>query len=85
MKFNTKNYLKIGGEKMEEKKSIKVSLGTVICMFIIFILIIALIGMYVYYNYILTDNKNKVETNNEIFISALIPFHSLKYFSLPLS
>lgn len=37
---------------MEEKNSIKVSLGTVICMFIIFILIIALLGMWYYYNHI---------------------------------
>lgn len=36
---------------MEDKKSIKISLGTVICLFIIFILIVALVGMYFYYNY----------------------------------
>lgn len=40
---------------MEEKKSIKVSLGTVICLFIIMLLIIGLLGMYFYYN---KDNSN---------------------------
>lgn len=56
---------------MDEKKSIKVSLGTVVCIFIIFILIIALIWMYVHYNYI-SDNNNTsniedtVNTNNII-------------------
>ena len=43
---------------MDEKKSIKVSLGTVICIFIIILLIIALVGMYFYYN-----NKNSVDKN----------------------
>ena len=35
---------------MEEKKSIKVSLGTVVCLFIIMLLIMGLVGMYLYYN-----------------------------------
>ena len=35
---------------MEEKKSIKVSLETVVCLFIIVLLIIGLVGMYLYYN-----------------------------------
>lgn len=43
---------------MEEKKSIKVSLGTAICIFIIFLLLIVICGMYFYYN-----NKNDVEEN----------------------
>ena len=42
---------------MEEKKSIKVSLGTVVCLFIIMLLIIGLVGMYLYYN---QDNSNNV-------------------------
>jgi len=43
---------------MEGKKEIKVSLGTVICIFIILVLIVALAGMYFYYN-------NKLDFNNE--------------------
>lgn len=35
---------------MDEKKSIKVSLGTVICIFIIVILLVALGGVFFYYN-----------------------------------
>ena len=31
---------------MEEKKSIKLSLGTVVCLFIIVLLMIGLVGMY---------------------------------------
>lgn len=42
---------------MEEKKSVKVSLGTVVCLFIIMLLIIGLVGMYLYYN---QDNLNSV-------------------------
>ena len=45
---------------MDEKKSIKVSLGTVICIFIIFILIIVICGMYFYYN-----NKNNTVVSND--------------------
>lgn len=44
---------------MEEKKEIKMSLGTTICIFIIILLIIALTGMYLYFN---KDSKNN--TNN---------------------
>lgn len=43
---------------MEEKKYIKVSLGTVICIFIIFLLLIVICGMYFNYN-----NKNDVKEN----------------------
>lgn len=45
---------------MEEKNSVKVSLGTAICIFIIFILIIVICGMYFYYN-----NKNTTIVSNE--------------------
>ena len=43
---------------MEEKKQIKVSLGTAILLFIIIILVVALGGMWFYFN-------NKVEEKNE--------------------
>ena len=46
---------------MSEKK---VSLGTVICLIIIFILIMCLAGMYVYYNFV-----PRVNVNNEININ----------------
>lgn len=48
---------------MDEKKSIKVSLGTVICIFIIILLAIALGGMYYYYNY--KNVENTTRANNE--------------------
>ena len=35
---------------MEEKKSIKMSLGTIICCIIILLLIVAILGIYFYYN-----------------------------------
>lgn len=51
---------------MEEKKSIKVSLGTVVYLFIIVLLIIGLVGMYLYYNQddsnSVTEKDSKVET-----------------------
>lgn len=50
---------------MGEKKEIKVSLTTVILLFVVFILIVALGGMYFYYNYIL----NPKETKNDIVAS----------------
>lgn len=46
---------------MEEKKSLKVSLGLVICMFIILILIFALIIVY-YFGFV--ADKNKIELSN---------------------
>lgn len=64
---------------MEEKKGIKVSLGTVICMFIIFILIIALLGMWYYYNNLNQptevgksniNNETKVESQNSIVLPS---------------
>ena len=45
---------------MSEKK---VSLGTVICLIIIFILIMCLAGMWYYYNHIKVGN-NEIELNN---------------------
>lgn len=55
---------------MEEKKSIKISLGTVICMFIILILIFALIIVY-YFGFVADKNihdtnSNTVSTDNKI-------------------
>jgi len=51
---------------MDDKKTIKVSLGTVICMFIILILIFALIVVY-YFGFIadknITDNSNNKVLN----------------------
>ena len=48
---------------MEDKKTLKVSLGTVICIFIIFLLIIAIGGMYFYYNSVLDTNKSSNDIN----------------------
>lgn len=45
---------------MEEKKQIKVGLGTAICIFIIILLVIALAGSIIYYN-----SKIDKENNNE--------------------
>ena len=51
---------------MEGKKEIKISLGTVICIFIIFVLIIALLGMWYYNNKNIVNNSNKIsETKND--------------------
>ena len=47
---------------MEEKKSVKVSLGTVICICIIILLIIALLGMWYYYN---KNDNNEIKQINE--------------------
>lgn len=70
-KFNVINYklytkkYKRKGKIMEEKKQIKISLGTAICIFIIVILIVALGGMWYYYNFInKEENSNKVVGNN---------------------
>lgn len=49
---------------MEGKKFIKVSLGTVICMCIIFILILVILGMLYYYNVVKINNENII--SNEI-------------------
>jgi hypothetical protein len=48
---------------MEEKKEIKISLGTVICIIIIIILLLTIGGIYYYYNYV-TDKTQMNESNN---------------------
>ena len=48
---------------MEEKKKIKVSLGTTICIFIIIILIATIIGMYLFYN---KKQETTSETTNNV-------------------
>ena len=48
---------------MDEKKSIKVSLGTVVCIFIIVLLVIALVGMYYYYNH---NKSNTHDVNSGV-------------------
>lgn len=54
---------------MEEKKSIKVSLGTVVCLFIIVLLIIGLVGMYLYYN---KNNSNIIDgKDSEVKINEI--------------
>lgn len=55
---------------MEEKKEIKVSLGTVICIVIIFLLLMIIGGMYVYYNYIANDSKIILEDGNNFINNA---------------
>jgi len=60
---------------MEGKKEIKVSLGTVICMFIILVLIIAL-GIIYYIGFVKDDNKalsNEVSINKENSIISSTP------------
>lgn len=48
---------------MEEKKTIKVSLATVICIVIIFILLFVIGGMWYYYNFIQKSNNNQNQQN----------------------
>ena len=43
---------------MEEKKQVKISLGTAICLFIILILVFALLGV-LYYHHYLAKNQPK--------------------------
>lgn len=58
----------------EKKKEIKVSLGTIVCIFIIVLLVIALIGMMYYYNKdnvrstenVLLNEKENKEGSNQI-------------------
>lgn len=47
---------------MDEKKSIKISLGTTICIIIIVLLVIALFGMWYYYN---KKDNNEIKQTNE--------------------
>ena len=58
---------------MEGKQPIKISLATVICLFIIFTLIVALVGMWCYYN--LIDNKEESKNPN----NELSGFEDLEY------
>lgn len=52
---------------MEEKKQIKVSLGTTICIFIIILLLIVLVGMYLYFDKDSKNNANNiVKVNSEV-------------------
>ena len=44
---------------MEERKQVKISLGTAICLFIILILVFALLGVLYYHHYM---DKNKPKT-----------------------
>ena len=50
---------------MDEKKSIKVSLSTVICIFIIFVLILIILGMWFYYNNLIENTNNTTITNSD--------------------
>ena len=43
---------------MEEKKKVKLSLGTAICIFIIIVLLLAIGGMAYYYNFVKKDSNN---------------------------
>jgi len=49
---------------MKEKENVKISLGTVICIFIIVLLVIALFAMWFYYNKKEDNTKNETVTNN---------------------
>lgn len=57
---------------MEEKKEVKVSLGTVICIFIILVLIVALVVMYLYYNDKLSFNNENIANNININSNEVI-------------
>lgn len=51
---------------MEEKKQVKISLGTAICIFLIIILVAAMVGTVIYYNRkIDKENGNKMEIVEE--------------------
>lgn len=51
---------------MEERKSFKISLGTVICLFVIILLIIALVYMYLQYN-----KRDIIKDGEEIKVSEI--------------
>lgn len=55
---------------MEDKKTIKVSLGTVICIFIIFLLIIVIGGMYFYYNFVLDTDESSNDIQNDVTVNT---------------
>lgn len=54
---------------MEEKKTIKISLGTVICIIIIMLLLFFIVGMR-YYNNIIEDNNSNMQ-NDGVNIEAI--------------
>lgn len=56
---------------MENKKTLKVSLGTVICIFIIFLLIIVIGGMYFYYNFVLDTDELSNNVQNDTVNTAI--------------
>ena len=49
---------------MEEKKSVKISLGTVVCLLIIVILLCIIFGMWYYYTHINNNNKQDEPLKN---------------------
>lgn len=71
-----------GGGRMDEKKQIKISFGTIICIFIIVSLIIIIGSMYFYYNDSLNENKLSNENqNNEV--NSIDNSNEEQYFSNP--
>lgn len=60
-----------GGDNVENKKTLKVSLGTVICIFIIFLLIIVIGGMYFYYNFVLDTDELSNNVQNDTVNTAI--------------
>ena len=61
-----------GGENVEDKKTLKVSLVTVICIFIIFLLIIIIGGMYFYYNFVLDTDEASNNVQNDTNVNTAI-------------
>ena len=57
-------------EEKNGKKMVQISLGTAVCLAIIFILVIALIGVIFYYN--MKDNKNSTETSANIAGNTIV-------------
>ena len=62
---------------MEEKKKIKISLGTAICIFIIILLAAVLVGTVVYYNK--AQDKNNIEAGKEITLDEIARKFEEKY------
>ena len=62
---------------MDEKKSVKMTLGTVICIIIIVLLVISLICTISYYK-----NKNKKEVHKPITVEAFKKFIDTKGFNV---
>lgn len=59
-----------GGDNVEDKKTLKVSLGTDICIFIIFLLIIVIGGMYFYYNFVLDTDESSNDIQNDVTVNT---------------